>query len=43
MKYSQEELDYAVKMAVIDAEHSWYMRWFNEAKRIFTSVIGSDI
>jgi hypothetical protein len=42
MKYTQSELDHAVKLAVIDAEHSGYMRWFAESKRIFTSIIGSD-
>jgi hypothetical protein len=41
MKYTQSELDHAVKLAVIDAEHSGYMRWFAEAKRIYTSTYAS--
>ena len=39
MKYTQDELDYAVRIAKIDSDHAWYMRWFEEAKRIYTSTM----
>ncbi len=37
MKYTQEELEFAIKFAVVKAEHEWYMRWLDDAEKIYTS------
>ncbi len=34
MKYTQEELDFAVR----NAEHQWFVRWMKSAQEIFDSI-----
>lgn len=34
MKYSQEELDHAIRVA----EHEWFKRWMKTAQEIFDNL-----